>query len=696
VTEVRFPQGRPGRWWVAGAVSFATLGGCVAVIAGSARALSRILSNEYLDLRFWNTIAAIAVQEVAVPGIVALLAGAVAFLALGLLLPQARDGSSARSGLLRLMRHPGLVTLVLWMVPLITTTVIATLAVFAHVGRRYAMAVAVASVLLGLLLLAIHWWVRNSGDDLSERACGRILGLWTSVSVLVAGGLILQYPFPSLPITFEPLLDHALLVAAAVVIYLVVSSTARALLRPVPAPPPLPLIVLVLLYVILLPTTYFFEGRTLHAARPHNVLIIAIDTLRADRTSLLGPGEPRDLTPTLRRIAERGTVFRVAISQAPWTLPAFASILTGLYPREHGATGHLGFLRPRETTLFEIVREAGYTTGSVVSQYYLARGRGLVQGSVEHDERNDVGEYIITSRLVTDYALDFMQRHSGGEKPFFLFVHYFDPHYVYRDHTDFDYADGYSGWLQRRPLHSDDIFSNRHLLAAEDLDYLRDLYDEEVAFTDHQVGRLIDFLEQSQRLDDTAVIVVSDHGEEFMEHGWIGHTNGLHEELIHVPLVVTLPGIPEAPSVVEHVVETRSIFPTVLDYLGIEFPSRAPSLLALLRADGSGDDSPHRAFSSVWLSEPIDNTGERARMTALRTDRWKLIVDHLRERELLFDLESDPAELHNVATEQVEMLARMRQVHDEWFEQTSRTRAGPADRRLSPAEIERLRALGYL
>lgn len=276
------------------------------------------------------------------------------------------------------------------------------------------------------------------------------------------------------------------------------------------------------------------------ATHPSNVLLIGIDTLRWDDTALGATPAERDLTPQLRRLAQRGTVFTRAISQAPWTMPAFASVMTGEYPREHGAISLTGLLRDSETTIAEVLREAGYTTGAVVSHMFVDARHGFGQGFDGFDQANVLGERAVTSRAVTDHAISFLARHRDERS--FLFVHYFDPHFMYRDHPDLAYADDYQGWLRKFSLSSIDFLRDRrHHLAAADVQYLRDLYDEEIRYTDEQIGRLLGFMQRSGLQRNTIIIVVADHGEEFLEHGWLGHTISLHDEVIHVPMLLVQP-----------------------------------------------------------------------------------------------------------------------------------------------------------
>jgi arylsulfatase A-like enzyme len=441
------------------------------------------------------------------------------------------------------------------------------------------------------------------------------------------------------------------------------------------------------------------------AANPKNVILIGIDTLRNDHTSILAPSGKgkRDLTPNLRRLAAHGTVFETAISQAPWTLPAFSSILTGRYPHDHGAVSVFSELGGGQTTLAEILREAGYATGAVVSHLFVDSKHGFSQGFGFFDEENSLGHWAITSENVTDRALEFLE--EKGDENFFLFLHYFDPHNAYRDHEAWDYADSYSGWLSEGTQDITSLRNERQALDAADTQYLTDLYDEEIAFTDQQIGRLLNELRSRGFDKDTAILVVADHGEEFMERGWLGHSATLHDELIHVPLFFVLPGGEKQVARVTTAVETRSVFSTILDFVGIDFvgidPGAAkepPSLIPLTRPGGAVE-LPRPVFSAVGFPDYYFSPREqRPKIVAMRLGRWKVIRDLGRGRRYLFDIESDPLEKRNLCDEEHEQMAELLKRLDVWITDVEDISKRPAE--TSPAapsgNMEALRALGYV
>jgi arylsulfatase A-like enzyme len=428
---------------------------------------------------------------------------------------------------------------------------------------------------------------------------------------------------------------------------------------------------------------------SLHAQRPWNVVLIGIDTLRADATSIRGPSlRRRDTTPNLRKLAERGVAFDRAVSQAPWTMPAFGSMLTGKYPHEHGAYSLSGSMRPQEVMLAEVLREAGYATHGVVSNMYVSRQRAFDQGFDTFDDSNTFDNRAITSRAITDLSIRALEQ--SGDRPFFLFAHYFDPHFEYMDNPDLPWADAYRGWLREELDFFDNLLRMRHLVDDEDVGWLMDLYEEEISHVDREIGRLVEWLDARGLSERTLIVVSADHGEEFVDHESFGHTQSLFEEQLHVPLVVVAPGGVE-PSRTAEVVETRAIFGTVLDALGLDFDAgaRARSLLA------SGSDAAH-AFSVLWLADAPQLGVRRFRLTSLREGRWKLIRDYTRDRVHLYDLEADPRERTDLAADRPEIRDRLRELLEAWT-QEQRSRAGePTTVTVDPETQRKLEELGYL
>lgn len=437
------------------------------------------------------------------------------------------------------------------------------------------------------------------------------------------------------------------------------------------------------------------------AEQGKNVLVISVDTLRADRVSLLSASEhKRDLTPNAREmLAARGTVFTSAISQAPWTLPAFASIFTGLYPEQHGADQLTGRLAPDQITLAELLREQGFYTGGVVSGEFVSSEVGMDQGFASFDESQVAGGLGITSWQVSERALRFLGAHA--QRPFFLFLHYFDPHMPYRDQPDFHFADSYTDWLRAEAEAADQwmlFHAKKHMLGPSEREFIRDLYDEEVAYTDAQIGRVLRFLDEAGLWESTLVVFVADHGEEFFEHGSFGHANTVYQECIHVPLAVVDP-MGEAPAAFTRPVETRWLFRTVLDFLGMEPPEDRADMpsLATERVSGSRE---HLVRSSTHpaqhLTDEATGTGAYVWLSCLVDERWKLIVDHYLGRSMLFDLATDVGEQKDQLGRRAEVGARLSAVLRRVDSAVAIGASHQSVAAPSEEHLRRLRDLGYL
>lgn len=432
------------------------------------------------------------------------------------------------------------------------------------------------------------------------------------------------------------------------------------------------------------------EPRGLAVKRPLNVLVIAVDTLRTDHTSLVASASAeRDLTPALRELAARGTNFVNSQSQSPWTMPAFASILTGKYPVEHGALSILGKLRDREVTLAEVLREAGYRTQGIVSHIFVDTEHGFAQGFQGFDESlSSPDGFGIPAPHVTDRALSFLDEQSTAQ-PFFLFLHYFDPHHMYIDHPEYDDASWYDGWAKNE-LPMLDLTRCAQLFGETETQYLRDLYDEEIRGTDREIGRLLDGLAEKGFADDTLIVFSADHGEQFMERGYLGHVRNLYQELLRVPLIVVDPETPEPGRVVEEPVETRRAFDEVLGALGVDYLDF-----------GSGGrpvdhtvDPDQPVYATVWL--PDGSPWMRFQLASVRSGPWKMVRDYRRGGDLLFRLDTDPGELENLADSQPEELERLGALLDTWIlGAIERGELAPA-KELSGEERAKLEALGYM
>ena len=381
---------------------------------------------------------------------------------------------------------------------------------------------------------------------------------------------------------------------------------------------------------------------------PPSILLVTLDTTRADR---LGYDGGPAATPALDALAARGVVFSQAYSTVPTTLPAHASMMTGLYPAEHGVHENARVLTPDLPLLAPQLQELGMATAAFVSGFPLAARFGLARGFDHYDD--DFGDGAErTAGDTTDRALAYLK--GAGAGPLFLWVHYFDPHEPYAPPEPFA------------------------------TDYTADPYLGEIAFMDHQLGRLLEAFEG--RFDDTRVVVAGDHGEGLGDHGEALHGNLLYQGVMRVPLIVAGTGIPVA--VRDDPVSIRRIAGTVQAWAGSPAPgSPAPGS----PAPGDSTDSLLSATPETVLGEamkPFLQYGWRPQVMAVR-DRIKVIRSGDVE---VYDLDADPGETRDLAGE-AEVDPEIRRALRDY----PLPAAGAVDDgTLSREDRERLASLGYV
>lgn len=440
-----------------------------------------------------------------------------------------------------------------------------------------------------------------------------------------------------------------------------------------------------------------------------NVILISVDTLRADHLGCYG--YPQQTSPAIDTLASDGVRFANAFSQASWTLPSHMSVMTSQYPQVHGVTDDQFRLREAATTLAETLSWGGYKSAAFVSWVYLGEAFGFAQGFEEFTPLIDRSRLRMASgggafraERVSNAAIRWIRR--GQPDPFFLFVHYFDPHMDYDPPAPYDLffdsdyageADGTHRWASRyiatvRPKHT--------AVDPRDKRHMRALYDGEIRYTDAQVARLLQAIDAAVGLDDCLVVLMSDHGEEFNDHGSMeGHGWTLYDEILHVPLIFRLPGRARAGTVIDGPVELLDIAPTILEIAGISAPSsfQGRSLAGLIHASEQSPPGPlvfaaHSRFNIVKHS--------------VRGPRYKLI--HTEDTGVnsfgvtiqpgfeFYDLREDPGELENLYDEASPLVRHFEPKLRE-FSSGRPAEAEEAPRVQLPAEdIELLRSLGYV
>ena len=409
-----------------------------------------------------------------------------------------------------------------------------------------------------------------------------------------------------------------------------------------------------LLIVIL--GAYLWTHRRL---RP-NLLLVTIDTLRADHVGAYGREGAH--TPVLDGLAHRGALFRLASSAVPLTGPSHATMLTGLYPPVHGVRDNVVFpLDGRHQTLATLLKRAGYRTAAFVGAYPVAASFGFRQGFDDFDEgfheSHVPGEGAERpANEVADAALRWL-RERKGRAPFFLWAHFYDPHAPYAPPSP------YREEFQGHP------------------------YDGEIAFADAQLGRVLDALREAGRLDDTVVIMASDHGESLGEHGEQTHAVLIYESTLHVPLIMAGPGVPGGKEIADRV-GLVDLLPTALALLGLDAP---PGLVGRnLKIALEGRKLPGEGLYAESLFGRLN-----CRWSSLRAwfdGDWKLIEGSEPE---LFDLSQDQGETRNRAGDEKDRVLRMRQALQTAIKAMAPAGDSAVPNPVSAEQEERLRSLGY-
>ena len=416
-----------------------------------------------------------------------------------------------------------------------------------------------------------------------------------------------------------------------------------------------------------------------------NVIVYVVDTLRRDHLGVYGYRRP--VSPELDRFAADATTFENAVGQSSWTRASMASVFTGLWPMSHATNGRKDVLAPEAETLAELLQRQGYLTMAIVLNHNVFPVFGFAQGFENYTKMTRGG-----AAKATDTFLGWLDRRAD-ERPFFAWLHPVDPHDPYVPPPEFrelfDDLDGEPLELKRPPTREDTTDWSPQRMARV-VRHLTNLYDAEIAANDRSFGRLLSGLEERGLLEETMIVFVSDHGEEFQEHGGWTHGHNLNSETLDIPLVIRFPDRGRGERV-DDVVQHIDILPTILDYLGIAVPGHVEgrSLLPLV---GSPDDADRRqvpAFSFVDLEG-------RPHLAVVDGD-WKLIERLEGPGEVLtrlFDRSEDPGETRNLALERP-VLAR-------YLERLIEARARE-ERLLTTSEAEldeetenALRALGYL
>ena len=466
------------------------------------------------------------------------------------------------------------------------------------------------------------------------------------------------------------------------------------------------------------------SGSSAAIEAPQGVILIMVDTLRSDHLDAYGYS--RSTAPNLSSLAEGGARFTDGVAQATWTKVSSASILTSLYPTSHGVAEFADRMPASAVTMAEVFREAGYATLAFSSVLFTGKFTNLHQGFEELHEAASVGSDIAakTARVYTDRLLPWLEDHR--DVPFFVFFHLFDPHDPYEPAPPYNTlwfdpavkAEHEAHLGKARESIQDPLMkafgmpSRAELLAAgidPDVYTERQIawYDGSIRGFDVELGRLMERLAELGLDEKTLVVFVSDHGEEFLEHGRSFHGQSVYSELTQVPLVMSWPGTIPAGRLVEEAVQTIDIMPTILDLSQIPLPAgvQGQSLVPYLFPERGERTRARPAISERAATHP--NVGNPPPFDeesfALVADGWKLIHNTKgrgdRPEFELYDREKDRLDQDNLAEENPEVVQRLSQQLDAWRRQATSVRLESdeqATEGMSSEELERLRSLGYI
>jgi arylsulfatase A-like enzyme len=459
-----------------------------------------------------------------------------------------------------------------------------------------------------------------------------------------------------------------------------------------------------------------------------------MDTLRADHLSPWG--YQRQTTPTLQSMADHGVRFADDVSQATWTKVATPSLMTSLYPSAHTVAGFYDRLPASATTLAEVFRAAGYSTLSLSSVLFTGKFSNMHQGFEELHEQTSLPqppskEGMKTARPYLDRLLPWLERHRSS--PFFVYFHATDPHDPFEPREPFSRrwtsaADGRAleadqakvAKVMRNPLMRLFMMPTRAELEEAKVDpgtYVeREIgwYDGSILGFDVELERLLERLREMGLERRTLIAFIGDHGEEFLEHGATFHGQSVYGELTHVPMLLYWPGTLPEGLTVQETVETIDLMPTLLQLVGLQAPAgiQGQSLVPLVAA--SGDLA--AAGRGGWRQRPavaekadiVDTgggnlTGAELESYAIVADGWRLIHNTKNRGERpefeLYDHVEDPLNQKNVAADHADVVERLSKELDAWKRATLAGKlqaGGEGEGKLSSAEMERLRALGYL
>ena len=440
------------------------------------------------------------------------------------------------------------------------------------------------------------------------------------------------------------------------------------------------LIIIILLIVL---NSFLFISKKVDAAEMPNVILIAIDSLRADHLRCYG--YERNTSPNIDRFVDDGILFEKAISASSWTYPSMTSLFTSKHPSILNTTSYFNKFGNWNLVIAEFLRNYKYHTCALVANPDFIEKLGISQGfEVFVNIKSD--ENYLSSPEITNEAIDFLN--NNKKEPFFLFLFYFDPHHNYFLHEDYNHYPDYRGNLKsNQSIGSYKGFRPKlDTLSENDIRFLEACYDSEINFADEYLGRLFAELKKLDIYDDSIIILTADHGDEFMERGDLGHGQSLYQELIHVPLIIKLPYNKNKGMKLENYVSLIDIVPTLINFLGLNHFS-LDLQGRVLNSQEANNDTRETAIIS-------EDPGK-----CIIQGQKKLIIDE-ENNMLLYDLSRDPLEKNNISGVTIETKQVLERKLDDFFRGIEKERFVSKDSVeevvYSEEEMERLRALGYL
>jgi arylsulfatase A-like enzyme len=432
-----------------------------------------------------------------------------------------------------------------------------------------------------------------------------------------------------------------------------------------------------------------------------NIILITIESLRPDHVGSYGSTRPT--TPGLDRFAEQAVVYEDAHSVTSWTLASHASLFTGLYPSAHGANQSRSRLDDMPT-IARLLSDAGYQTAGFASGPYLARSHNLNQGFEFYDDspatvgtQGGAHKDVTNGKMVSALGR-FLQKERDSKRPLFLFAYFWDPHYDYIPPDPFKtmFLDDQTTSINLEGYESNSLISPE--LQEGEHRYILAQYDAEIAWTDHTLQKVFAQLRKDHLWEDSLVIITSDHGEEFFDHGQKGHKKSLYVESVHVPLLIKFPRSSRTGRD-GRLVSLVDLFSTVLEFAGItDVPAHQGHSLLQSETEDRSIFFELLASSYLRTNDEREYTRRDEEWFAVRKGGSKLVTVPDENRRELYSVATDPREVYEIAITDPQRVQVLESLIAQWREesrQLSESRE-TSEAQLSEDQLERLRALGYL